>query len=195
MAVPLVLDCAYEPLRLSGASSLSAAQRAQVWQLWTPNKALGLTGVRAAYAIAPLGADERVLALERLCSSWPVGAHGVALLQAWVQPTVQAWLAASLLTLTQWKTRQIALMQDLGWHCLPSDTPFFCARPGAGVNLTRLRAAGIKLRDATSFGLPGHVRLSVQPPEAQDALLKRLSRPLPEAAAVPAKEYDGSKND
>jgi histidinol-phosphate aminotransferase len=29
---------------------------------------------------------------------------------------------------------------------------------------------GIKLRDAASFGLPGHVRLDVLPPEAQDVL-------------------------
>jgi histidinol-phosphate aminotransferase len=36
--------------------------------------------------------------------------------------------------------------------------------------LARLREQGIKLRDATSFGLPGHVRLGVLSPEAQDAL-------------------------
>ena len=183
----LVLDRAYEPLRLSGASALDEAQLARVWQLWTPNKALGLTGVRAAYAIAPLGAQAAVAALEGLCPSWPVGAHGVAMLQAWVQAETQAWLAGSLHILKVWKSRQIDLLQALGWHCLPSDTPFFCARPdrqdaGSGLDfhdldmaslhnkLQRLRAAGIKLRDATSFGLPGHVRVSVQPPAAQDAL-------------------------
>jgi len=184
---PLVLDRAYEPLRLRGTPSLTDAQLAQVWQLWTPNKALGLTGVRAAYAIAPLGAHTMVAALERLSASWPVGAHGVALLQAWVQPEVQRWLSESLQTLKVWKARQLALLQTLGWRCLPSDTPFFCARPygadGAmspaeqenkllrrSADLKHLRAAGIKLRDATSFGLPGHVRVSVQPPAAQDAL-------------------------
>ena len=169
-AVPLVLDCAYEPLRLSGATSLTAAQRSQVWQMWTPNKALGLTGVRAAYVIAPRDAGDMVAALERLSPSWPVGAHGVAMLQSWVQPDVQAWLAASLPTLRDWKTRQIDLLQTLGWQCLPSETPFFCARPAPDVDLLQLRAAGIKLRDATSFGLPGHVRVSVQAPAAQDAL-------------------------
>ncbi len=180
----LVLDCAYEPLRLSGASSLTEAQRAQVWQLWTPNKALGLTGVRAAYVIAPLGSESTVAALERLCASWPVGAHGVALLQTWVLPEVQAWLAESLQTLNIWKARQIERLQTLGWQCLPSDTPFFCARPYASLDvadlpknlvllnrdLKHLRTSGFKLRDATSFGLPGHVRVSVQPPMAQEAL-------------------------
>ncbi|MDP2254600.1 MAG: aminotransferase class I/II-fold pyridoxal phosphate-dependent enzyme [Polaromonas sp.] len=174
-ALPLlVFDRAYEPLRLSGAPALNEAQLAQVWQLWTPNKALGLTGVRAAYAIAPLGAQAAVAALERLCPSWPVGAHGVAMLQAWVQPEAQAWLADSLQTLRDWKTRQIAVLHERGWHCLPSDTPFFCARPATACDLSQLRAIGIKLRDATSFGLPGHVRVSVQPPVAQDALALAL---------------------
>lgn len=171
-----VLDRAYEPLRLEGALALSEAQLQSFWQLWTPNKALGLTGVRAAYAIAPVGGSEAALALEQLCPSWPVGAHGVAMLQAWLRSDVQAWLAESLNTLRDWKARQIALCESLGWTCLPSHANFFCARPALPGGLTlqqvlaELRAQGIKLRDTTSFGLPGHVRLSVQAPAARDAL-------------------------
>jgi histidinol-phosphate aminotransferase len=171
-----VLDRAYEPLRLAGAPSLGAAQLQRVWQLWTPNKALGLTGVRAAYAIAPAGAEAAVFRLDQLGASWPVGAHGVALLQAWTAPGVQAWLAGSLATLREWKARQIALCESLGWTCLPSDANFFCARPalpeglGLAQALDRLRRRGIQLRDTASFGLGGHVRVSVQPPPAQQAL-------------------------
>ncbi|MDW5444800.1 aminotransferase class I/II-fold pyridoxal phosphate-dependent enzyme [Polaromonas sp. SM01] len=171
-----VLDRAYEPLRLSGRLALSDESLQQCWQLWTPNKALGLTGVRAAYVIAPLGADEAVIQLERLAPSWPVGAHGVAMLQAWTTPAVQTWLADSLGSLRDWKTRQIALCESLGWTCLPSEANFFCARPALSpaMNLqqvlSELRAQGIKLRDTTSFGLPGHVRISVLAPAAQDTL-------------------------
>lgn len=172
----VVLDRAYEPLRLSGAASLTATQLDQVWQLWTPNKALALTGVRAAYAIAPLQAACVAAALEQLCPSWPVGAHGVAMLQAWSRAEVQAWLAESLNTLRDWKARQIALCESLGWNCVGSDANFFTARPALpeGLSLPQalagLRAQGIKLRDAASFGLAGQVRISVQPPAAQDAL-------------------------
>ncbi len=175
-AAPLLLDCAYQPLRLSGTPTLmTSAKLAQVWQLWTPNKALGLTGVRAAYVIAPLMAPPALtVALERLCPSWPVGAHGVALLQAWLQADVQAWLAQTLHTLRDWKARQIALLQDVGWHCLPSEANFFCARPTPTCDLQHLRAAGIKLRDTTSFSLPGYVRLGVLEPAAQDALKAAL---------------------
>ncbi|MDP2818042.1 MAG: aminotransferase class I/II-fold pyridoxal phosphate-dependent enzyme [Polaromonas sp.] len=174
-----VLDRAYEPLRLSGASALADTALQKFWQLWTPNKALGLTGVRAAYVIAPPDAEELVAQLESLAASWPVGAHGVAMLQAWTTPEVQSWLTGSLDTLRDWKTRQVALCESGGWRCLPSEANFFCARPalpesvGLQQALAQLRAQGIKLRDATSFGLPGHVRMSVMPPAAQDAL--RLS--------------------
>lgn len=172
----LVLDCAYAPLRLEGTPSLNAARLNRVWQLWTPNKALGLTGIRAAYAIAPLHAD--TAALQALCPSWPVGAHGVALLQAWCRPASQQWLAQTLPLLRDWKQRQIVQCESQGWACLPSSANFFCARPQAGdllPLLARLRARGVKLRDADSFGLSGHVRLGVLPPGAQDALAHALN--------------------
>ena len=80
-----VLDLAYEPLRLQGRSSLPRHAFDRVWQLWTPNKALGLTGVRGAYAISPVHARAEASALDRLAPSWPLGVHAVALLQAWRQ--------------------------------------------------------------------------------------------------------------
>lgn len=171
-----VLDRAYEPLRLGAARSLAAAQLDRLWQLWTPNKALGLSGVRAAYAIAPVNAGDAVAALEALAPSWLIGSHGVAMLQAWGKPAVQHWLAASRTILREWKERQIRLCEELGWTVLPSHANFFVCRVGLAAPamtqvLARLRSRGIKLRDCTSFGLPGHLRLSVQPPASQDALL------------------------
>jgi histidinol-phosphate aminotransferase len=163
-----VLDRAYEPLRLSGSPALTATQRDATWQLWTPNKALGLTGVRAAYAIAPARADPAEIdELESLGASWPIGAHGVAMLEAWCSRDVQHWLEECLPILRAWKERQIALCIALGWQCLPSLANFFCVR---GADVPALRTRGIKLRDTASFGLRGHARLSVQPPAVQHAL-------------------------
>ncbi len=169
-AATVVLDRAYEPLRLSGSPAMNEELLSHYWQLWTPNKALGLTGVRAAYAIAPLGAHEAAGQLEALAPSWPIGAHGVAMLQAWCQPAVQEWLSQSRHTLREWKRRQLALCESLGWECLASEANFFVARIPHPRLLEQLRERDIKLRDCASFGLPGHVRLSVQPPAAQDAL-------------------------
>ena len=181
----LVLDQAYEPLRLAGQPSLDAAALARVWRLITPNKALGLTGVRAAYAIAPLHADAALLArLRALAPSWPLGAHGVALLQGWASAPAHDWLAACRDTLRGWKLRQLEWLSRLGWQIEPSDANFFvaaCADPASAEGrldmqtwLCGLRRHGIKLRDCASFGLPGRVRLAVAPPPVQDALLAAL---------------------
>lgn len=182
----LVLDQAYAPLRLAGSPSLDAAALDRVWRLITPNKALGLTGVRAAYAIAPEAPDAPLLdRLHLLAPSWPLGAHGVALLQAWCTQEAQAWLDACRVRLRRWKARQVERLQAAGWQVLPSDANFLVARPagqgGAALRsdafqtlLAGLRQRGIKLRDCTSFGLPGWARLAVAPPRAQDALLRAL---------------------
>ncbi len=170
-----VLDCAYVPLRLDGRRPTVPNT---TWQLWTPNKALGLTGIRAAYAIAPAHVAMDLLhTLQALAPSWPLGAHGVAMLTAWVQPSVQQWLQASLVTLRGWKATQQALCQALGWDVVPGSLAnYFVARvspiaePALASALLAVRAQGIKLRDAASFGLPGHVRLGVLAPASQQAL-------------------------
>lgn len=168
-----VLDLAYEPLRLDGALALTAAQRDRVWQLVTPNKALGLTGIRAAYAIAPRADRDMPEAVAQLAPSWPVGSHGVALLGAWTSPQAQAHLQRTRAMLADWKQQQIAMCASLGWECLPSVANFFCVRPDAE-NLPALAAGlrghGIKVREAASFGLPEALRLAVLPPASQAAL-------------------------
>lgn len=171
-----VLDCAYAPLRLGLATPSPYADH--VWQMWTPNKALGMTGVRAAYVIAPTNvAEEELEALRLLAPSWVVGAHGVAMLHAWVSDEVQQWLQSSLEQLQAWKTQQLQLCERLGWQVLGgSQANYFVASwpqtlHGAMPHLLQgLRAQGIKLRDCTSFGLPGSVRMGVLSIAAQHAL-------------------------
>ncbi len=181
-----VLDCAYMPLRLHTGRAFQLPETGlATWQLWTPNKALGLTGVRAAYAIAPPGAqaDAAIATLSALAPSWPVGAHGLAMLESWVQPATQRWLANCLPVLRDWKAQQIALCASLAWAVLPgSQANYFCARPGVPdipAALQHLRSHGIKLRDCSSFGLPGVLRLGVLPPAAQKAL-QQACRHLPQ---------------
>jgi histidinol-phosphate aminotransferase len=181
-AALVVLDRAYEPLRLGGRGRLDPDALDRVWQLWTPNKAMGLTGVRGSYAIAPVGGECMARSLEQLAPSWPLGAHAVAMLQAWTLPAAQDWLSLSLPTLAQWTSELRALLNGLGWMVRPSDAPYFCAAPPQALNAVALRAQGIKLRDASSFGLSGQWRLSAQPPQALDALRRALLAQLEEVA-------------
>jgi histidinol-phosphate aminotransferase len=172
----VVLDRAYEPLRLSGPCSLPNGDLDHIWQMWSPNKAMGLTGVRGAYAIAPVHAHTMTHELEELAPSWPLGAHGVALLETWVCAEAQDWLAGSRQRLSAWKRQQTDLLEQLGWVCMPSVTNYFCARAPSPIDMDALRDHGVKLRDTRSLGLPGYWRLSVQSPEAQGALRAALLR-------------------
>ncbi len=177
-----VLDCAYRPLQLDLTQPMADIP-AHFWQLWSPNKSLGLTGVRAAYAIAPEHSQDTVADIMALACSWPVGAHGVALLNSWVQPATQRWLGNSLNTLRRWKSAQYSLCQQLCWPVLEgSMANYLVAQPPTSdlaALLAYLRTANIQLRDCTSFGLPGWVRLGVLPPAAQQALQTAyLARPM-----------------
>lgn len=186
----VALDRAYEPLRLSGDDPVPQDVAAQCWQLWSPNKALGLTGVRAGWVTAPAvavsrahhhGLNEALLAnMQALAPSWVLSAEGVALLTHWQDPQTQDWLRASLAHL---RILRDALMQGLterGWQVRPSVTNFVLAeappalRPHLADMLAHARREGIKWRDASSFGLPGRVRLRVHHPQAQAALFAVL---------------------
>lgn len=176
--VCLALDRAYEPLRLVGHDPVPPSLADRCWQLCSPNKALGLTGVRAGCVIAPAHDDAPAHAFSSLAPSWVLSAEGVAMLLVWHHPDTQAWLARSRQTLALWIDAQRTALTRLGWQCLPSVVPFMLAQPGTAMDenwLARMRSQGIKLRDASSFGLPGWVRLSAQAPQAQQALLTALA--------------------
>ena len=183
-AIPTVLDAVYAPLRLHGQGGWSDGERDAVFVLHGPNKALGLCGLRGAYAIAPDDAawdlPRWLAALESLCPSWPLSAHGVAMLEAWCLPAVREWVDASLPTLSGWRDELVRQLIARGFQTHDSTTPFFCARPPgpvpAALLAARLRDHGVKVRDAASFGLPGWWRLSAQPPAAMAALLDLLQR-------------------
>lgn len=176
-----VLDCAYAPLQLTQTTIAPELHAHDTWQLFTPNKALGLCGIRAAYAIAPENtALETIQAIAARAPSWAIGAHGVALLHSWVQASTQSWLAKARETLQDWKAQHINMLQGFNWHIEPSETHFFVAQPPLPAQtdmatwLAALRQHDIKLRDCASFGLADKVRLCAHTPQAQAALKSAL---------------------
>jgi histidinol-phosphate aminotransferase len=188
----LAIDLAYEDLRLDGASTLPPELAAQAWRLHCPNKALALTGIRAGLIQAPLADDDPasrgvgdepaaqgVAALARLAPSWVLSAEGVALLQEAWHPETREAMRQHRESLRVWRASQHDALHLRGWAARPSVCSFALWRPPSGTPipalLQTLRQHGIKLRNATSMGAPGWVRLSVQRPESQDALLQALT--------------------
>jgi histidinol-phosphate aminotransferase len=166
----VIVDRAYEPLRLQGDTP---ALPPGAWQLVCPNKALGLTGIRAGYCLAPAADAVWGHALS-LAPSWVLSAEGVALLTHWPSDATQAWLADARATLRDWTATQRALLADVDWLQEPSCTNFWLARPPRPDYPLRLRERGLRVRDAASFGLAGWVRVSTQRPAAQQALQQAL---------------------
>jgi histidinol-phosphate aminotransferase len=166
----VVLDLAYQPLRLDRIELPACATHA--WQLWTPNKACGLTGIRGAYVLAP-DADRSVAQpLSSHASSWILGADGVRMLSAFATEAAQLELDHAKILLAQWRGELAGILADAGWEVADRDsvTPFFVARPPPQFSSAALRTRGIKVRDAESMGMPGWIRVAAQRPESLAAL-------------------------
>jgi len=166
----VALDLAYQPLRLDRVALAPHADVA--WQLWSPNKACGLTGVRGAYAVAPRGGEALAQALRAHAPSWVVGADGVAMLAAFAASIAQDELRQRLPRLRAWRAALAAALRGAGWQVRDTDsvTPFFVAQAPVAIDLAALRSSDIKLRSTDDMGLPGWLRLSAQPPVALRAL-------------------------
>lgn len=172
---PLVVDLAYASLcgRVRAAEIETAA--ANAWRLYSPNKAFGVTGVRGAYLIAP----RTVSRIVEEAPSWVIGRDAVAMLEASLEPAAREWLAASIPRLWRWRAELAAGLRRLRLQVRESPATFLLAEVGdAGRIGRRLRQAGVRVRDASSFGLERWIRLSAQRPPARAALLAALARCL-----------------
>lgn len=170
--VVLVLDLAYYHLCLDPPPLPPSA-----WKLYSPNKAHGLTGVRAGYLIAP----HDLTHFRHIAPSWVLGVHGEAFLRAVLQPPSQAWLAQTRAELWRLRAELAQGLRALGLEVRESPANFLLVRVGQATAVAlRLREKGLRVRDCTSFGLPEWLRLSAQPPDAQRALLEALPEVLAE---------------
>jgi histidinol-phosphate aminotransferase len=167
---PVVLDLAYAPLcELNMRDLERAASRA--YRLYSPNKAFGLTGVRGAYLIAPRPEPDLIAQ----APSWVIGRDAVAMLEAVTEPAALLWLAQALPRLHRWRRMLAASLGKLGLAVRESPASFVLTEVGSGSQVSqRLRERGIRVRDATSFGLPQWVRISAQRPRTQRALIDAL---------------------
>ena len=172
---PLVVDLAYASLCGNARAEAIETAAAHAWRLYSPNKALGLTGVRGAYLIAPRTARRLIDA----APSWVIGRDAVAMLEACIAPPARAWLAESIPRVWRWRALLAEGLRGLGLEVRESPATFLLARVGNARRVSRrLRAAGIRVRDASSFGLEDRIRLSAQPAPARKALLAALARLL-----------------
>jgi histidinol-phosphate aminotransferase len=174
-AGPLVVDMAYAPLCDESLAAAIETAASGAYRLYSPNKAFGLTGVRAAYLIAPR--IDRHIAIA--APSWVIGRDAVAFLEAACDPQARAWLAQGLPQLKRWRMRLARSLQQLGLQVRESPASFLMAKVGnAGQVAAQLRNHDLRGRDGSSFGLRQWIRLSAQPVQAQKALMTALRTTL-----------------
>ncbi|WP_457636646.1 pyridoxal phosphate-dependent aminotransferase [Oceanithermus sp.] len=162
----LVQDLAYAPLSERPVPAADAAFR-----LYAPNKAHGLTGVRAGYLVAP--AVEPAARLAEAAPAWVVGAAEVAFLRAQAGAEARTWLRGTLPTLFAWRRRLAGLLRAHGYEVREGAANFVMASLGEDA-AAFLRARGLRVRPLFDKGLPDWARLSAQRPEALAALTTAL---------------------
>ena len=130
------------------------------WPLWpnvirvqSPGKAHGLLGLRLAYALTtPVLAAHLV----NLQPAWAIPGPVADVLAA--LPTQEDFLQSTLVQVRQWAAE---LAQALG--ATPTGIHFFThAVPDAPRVVADLLGKGIRVRDCTSFGLAGHIRVATR---------------------------------
>lgn len=129
------------------------------WALGSLTKAFACPGLRLGYVIAPAGGpgDADADALRRARPAWSVGGLACALvpdLVAAADPT--GWTAA----IAGARAELVGVLAAHGLAPEPSDAPWALV-PGVPTLREELARRAVVVRDCTSFGLPGHVRIAV----------------------------------
>jgi len=137
-----------------------------------------MAGLRVGYA---LGDPALLAALDRVLDPW--GLSAVAESAALAALRTPAPYDAAIDRLWAERDRLVAAISAMGLRVDARAAPFFLVDVGdedggAAAVTDRLLHQGILVRDCTSFGLPRHIRISPQTPDAGDRLLSALSTVL-----------------
>jgi histidinol-phosphate/aromatic aminotransferase/cobyric acid decarboxylase-like protein len=152
-ATAAVWDEAFYPLA-TGAWTRGDADAGSV-VVGSLTKLFACPGLRAGYVLAP---DTALAdALRRRRPAWSVGGLACALLPELLAAADLPGWAKEVADL---RAALVALLRDLGHEVHAADAPWVLV-PGAGDLRDRLAASGVLVRDCTSFGLPGTVRIAV----------------------------------
>src|SRR5579859_4628070 len=132
-----------------------------------------LPGLRLGYLLA---SPEIARATEAVRPPWSVNAGALRAGLATLEPSAQSHLERARGLVAISRTLLTDGFTQLGYRVLPSVANFVLVEVGsAPVFRSALLPHGLVVRDATSFGLPGHVRVACRLPEDCRRLLKTVA--------------------
>ena len=165
----LVLDLAY--LDLSDVPGTALPERAV--HLYSLTKNFAVPGVRVGYVVAPA---EVIRVLERCAPPWQTSAHAQAAAAWALSRRGEAFLSTSVPAVLAARKAFRAGLRALNIRIWETRTTFFLCEVGDARAFKReAERAGFRVRDASSFGLPRHIRLATRRPEENARFLAWLA--------------------
>jgi histidinol-phosphate aminotransferase len=165
-----VLDEAYRDCVIDPATRETRPSPPNVLRLRSLTKAHGLAGLRLGYA---LGAPEVLAVLQGVQPPWSVNALAQAAGLAALGD--ENHLRESLRQSCEAKADLIEQLRRHRLDPVPAATLFFLLLVGdAARTRSALLRRGILVRDCTSYGLPGHIRIQTRRPEENVRLVSAL---------------------
>jgi histidinol-phosphate aminotransferase len=167
----LVVDEAYLDLAGRDSPARPLLERDNLVVVRSMTKDYGLPGLRLGYALA---APSGIRALAAAQPPWSVNAAAQAAGLAALADS--AHVAAGRRAAAEARAYLTPRLEALGYRCLPSVANFWLVEVGDATALRRrLLERGILVRDCTSFGLPGFIRLAARPIEECERLVAALT--------------------
>lgn len=173
----LVLDQAYDAFSVEPLGTPALRDHEAVLHLRSSTKEHALAGVRVAVGVGP---EPIIESVERVRVPWATSAAAQAALIATFDDEAQAHASATINQLRTEAARVAAAMNVLGTDVSRSATHYMLIGcPCAAELRDHLASAhGILVRDCTSFGFPGHVRVASRLPSENDRLIHALRQAL-----------------
>ena len=156
----LVLDQAYDAFTSEPLGTPALPGHPAVLHLRSLTKDHALAGIRVGFAIGP---STIVTAMDRVRVPWMVSAPAQAAAVAALTDEAEAHVCHTIALLRESAAHLWAWCDQVGIERKPSDTHY---------GILRARARGIMVRDCTSFGLPGWIRVAVRT-QPENAVLRR----------------------
>ncbi|WP_394845594.1 histidinol-phosphate aminotransferase family protein [Pendulispora brunnea] len=171
--------CDVSFLSLSAHHGIARPSRRIVW-VCSLTKDHALPGLRMGYAVAP---EPLVARMEAERPPWSIGAPAQAAILATFEPEAQRFVDESRVRLLQDRAALEARLHHLDLRTHPSDTVYVLVylggrRLATDLRRTLLERHAVLVRDATSFGLPGHIRLAARPLPDTELLVSALRQEL-----------------
>lgn len=156
----LVVDQAYDAFTSEPLGTPALPGHSGVLHLRSLTKDHALAGVRVGFAIGPASI---IAAMDRVRVPWMLSAPAQAAAVAALTDEAEAHVCRTIALLRESATNFWTWCDQSGIERVPSDTHY---------GILRARARDIMVRDCTSFGLPGWIRVALRT-QPENAVLRR----------------------